>query len=69
MPRPVITVGYAPQSSAVRIQRNGGFGFIWTQGINRGMIDGAMLNTIIARNQSGGINVGDRSDTCGAHSA
>lgn len=44
------------------IERNGGYGFIWTQGVNRGMIDGTMVNSIVQRNLSGGLYIGDRSE-------
>jgi hypothetical protein len=41
------------------IDNNGGYGYGWAQGINRGNTSAAITNTMITRNQSGGIYLGD----------
>lgn len=48
------------------ITNNGGYGFYWGQGANRGNIDTDIINTVIAENEEGGVSIGMKSEYSGA---
>ena len=49
----------SPQIERSTLTGNGGYGFSWVQGANRGNTTTVMTNTLIADNRAGGVYLGD----------
>ena len=58
-----------PQIERSWIEDNAGYGFYWEQGINAGNINAAIINTVIARNQGGGVFLNSRNGWSGGSGA